>query len=158
MHTHWSDSAFGEGWIFWLGFIVLIFCGIGNPRHRAQKSDDATNTSRQVLTTVTLERTFPFLRDGMTVDVDIVTSDLHHVITVPTDAIRRDSANRPYAWVIRDGSVRRADLALGPANDSATALRSGLAPGDVVVVDRTVTLTAGQAVRPLPSPQPTQSG
>jgi hypothetical protein len=49
-------------------------------RRVAQKSDDPSNTSRQVLTTIALDQTLAVLRDGMTVDVDIVTHDEQHVL------------------------------------------------------------------------------
>lgn len=29
-HAFWNDWYFGWGWFLWLGFIVLVFSGIGN--------------------------------------------------------------------------------------------------------------------------------
>jgi len=29
-HTYWNDWYFGWGWILWLGFIFLLFSGVGN--------------------------------------------------------------------------------------------------------------------------------
>jgi putative membrane protein len=29
-HTYWNDWYFGWGWLLWIGFIMLIFSGIGN--------------------------------------------------------------------------------------------------------------------------------
>ena len=124
----------------------------------AQKSDDPTNTSRQVLTTVTLERSLPFLRDGMTVDVDLVTNDLRNAIAVPTDAVRRDKDNHPFVWVASDGKARRAEVVLGPSNDSTTVVRSGLSVGEVAIAGRNLSLTEGEPVKPLPSPSPSSSG
>jgi RND family efflux transporter MFP subunit len=120
----------------------------------AQKSDDPTNTSRQVLTTVALDRSLPFLRDGMTVDVDIITADLKHAISVPTDAIRRDSADKAYVYVLRDGKAQRVDVLVGPSNDSSTVVMHGLAPNDVVVADRNAAVASGVAITPLPSSAP----
>ena len=30
IHTYWNDWYFGWGWILWLGFIFLLFSGLGN--------------------------------------------------------------------------------------------------------------------------------
>ena len=122
----------------------------------AQKSDDPTNTSRQVLATVVLDRTLPFLRDGMTVDVDIVTARLSRALSVPSEAIHKETG-KAYVYVVRDGTAKRIDVALGAANDSATVIARGLQPGDVVVVDRNAAVADGVAVRPLPSSTPART-
>ncbi len=71
----------------------------------AQKSDDPSNTARQMLTTVALDKTVPYLRDGMSVDVDIVTQDRPHVLALPVDAVRRDPKNNPYVLVVDSGQA-----------------------------------------------------
>ncbi|MGH7683136.1 MAG: efflux RND transporter periplasmic adaptor subunit, partial [Vulcanimicrobiaceae bacterium] len=111
----------------------------------AQKSDDPTNTSRQVVATVALDRSLPFLRDGMTVDVDIVTVDLPHALSVPSEAIRRDAGNKPYVFVVDNGLAKRVAVTLGTANDSSTVITKGLAAGDVVIADRNGAVAAGLA-------------
>jgi putative membrane protein len=30
VHSYWNDWYFGWGWILWLGFVFLLFSGIGN--------------------------------------------------------------------------------------------------------------------------------
>ncbi len=121
----------------------------------AQKSDDPSNTSRQVSTPVPL----PFLRDGMTVDVDIITHASPHAIVVGNDAVRHDAANAPYVLVVRDGHAVQTPVKLGPANETQTSITRGLAPGDVVVNDRNVAISAGTAVSaaPVVSPNPSPS-
>ncbi len=122
----------------------------------AQKSDDPSNTSRQVLTTIALESSVPWLRDGMNVDVDIVTQQRTHVLAVPTDAIRRDAAGNPYVLVVKDGHAVKRSVTAGTANDAQTVVSRGLFPGDVVVAERNVALVEGVAVAPtsLPSTKP----
>jgi RND family efflux transporter MFP subunit len=112
----------------------------------AQKSDDPSNTSRQVITTVRLDRTLPFLRDGMTVDVDIITHRVPRAITVGNDAIRHDASNAPYVFVVRDGHAVKTPVTLGAANETQTVVTRGLAAGDVVVNDRNVAIAPGTAV------------
>jgi len=123
----------------------------------AQKSDDPTNTSRQILTTIALDRSLPFLRDGMTVDVDIVTVALKRALSVPSEAIRRDASGKAYVYVVDDGLAKRVDVRLGASNDSATVVTGGLSPGDVVIADRNGAIAAGLAVKPLPSATPAPS-
>jgi RND family efflux transporter MFP subunit len=127
----------------------------------AQKSDDPSNTSHQIITTIKLNRSLPFLRDGMNVDVDIVTVDRSHVIALPSEAIRRD-AGKPYVFVVRpgDGRARKTAVVLGAANDTQTIVARGIKAGDTVVVDRNPAIVDNVAVKaaPQPSPAPTASG
>jgi putative membrane protein len=32
-HPYWNDWYFGWGWLIWIGFIFLIFSGLGNWRY-----------------------------------------------------------------------------------------------------------------------------
>jgi RND family efflux transporter MFP subunit len=112
----------------------------------ALKSDDPSNTSRQVITTVRLDRTLPFLRDGMTVDVDIITHEAAHTLVVGNDAIRHDANTQPYVFVVRNGRTVKTPVTLGASNESQTVVTRGLAPGDVVVNDRNVGIGDGVAV------------
>jgi len=129
----------------------------------AQKSDDPSNTSRQIITTIALGAALPFLRDGMNVDVDIITADRPHVIALPSDAIRRDGA-RAYVFVLRpgDGRTIKTPVALGAANDTQTVVTRGIKPGDTVVVDRNPAIVDNVAVKAAPqsspSPSPAPSG
>jgi RND family efflux transporter MFP subunit len=129
----------------------------------AQRSDDPSNTSRQVLTTIALDRRLPFLRDGMTVDVDIVTRHDRHVITAPIDAIRKDDKGS-YVLVVRDGRAQRTAVTLGDQSDTDTIVTSGLHDGDTIVAEKDAEVGDGTAVKPAPSPssgltpEPTDSG
>ncbi|MDQ2908329.1 MAG: efflux RND transporter periplasmic adaptor subunit [Candidatus Eremiobacteraeota bacterium] len=116
----------------------------------AQKSDDPSNTSRQVLTTIALDHSLPFLRDGMSVDVDIITHNQPHVLTVPTDAVRKD-AHGSYVLAVVRGRVRRVALQLGTQNDTQVVVRSGLHAGETIVDDKAVTVAVNDPVTPLPA-------
>ena len=121
----------------------------------AQKSDDPSNTARQVITTVALDRTVPFLRDGMTVDVDIVTQDRQHVLAVPADAIRRDASNKPYVLAVVSGKTVKRPVTLGSSNETQAIVVRGVKPGDVVVGERNVGIVEG--IRVTPTMQPSAS-
>ena len=122
----------------------------------AQRSDDPSNTSRQVLTTIALDRKLPFLRDGMTVDVDIITDDQKHVLTAPSDAVRKDDKGN-FILVVRDGRARRVAVTLGAKNDTDTVVTAGLNAGDTIVVEKNSELAADTLVKPAPTPSPGSS-
>lgn len=118
----------------------------------AQKSTDATSTAKQVLTTIALESSPNFLRDGMSADVDILTTDIPHAIAVPNGAILKDKS-KSYVYVIKNGVAKKTEVKLGRAGDSSTLVNGGVAPGDVIVasVSDAVDLKDGAKVTPLPS-------
>ncbi len=122
----------------------------------AQKSDDPSNTARQVVTTVALDKTVPYLRDGMSVDVDIVTQDRPHTLALPIDAIRRDANNKPYVLAVVAGRTVKRAVRLGSTNDAQAVVASGVKPGDVVVAERNLGITEGISVSPtaLPTTSP----
>jgi multidrug efflux pump subunit AcrA (membrane-fusion protein) len=118
----------------------------------AQKSDDPSNTARQVITTVVLDKTVPFLRDGMTVDVDIITVDRSHVLALPSDAIRRDDKNKPYVLAVVGGKTVKRSVTLGPSNDAQAIVARGVKPGDVVIGERNIGIVEGIRVTPTAAP------
>ena len=126
----------------------------------AQKSDDPSNTARQILTTIALDQTVPYLRDGMSVDVDIVTDDRPHVLAVPIDAVRRDDNNAPYVLALVGGRTVKRRVRVGGTSDTQAVIVSGVAPGDVLVAERNLGIVANMAVKPTavptssPSPRP----
>ena len=118
----------------------------------AQKSDDPSNTARQVLTTIALDRTVPFLRDGMSVDVDVVTQDLPHALAIPADAVRRDAKDKPFVLVVTGGKAVKRPVSLGPTSDTQAVVRSGLRPKDVIVAERNIGIVDGMRVSPTTAP------
>lgn len=119
----------------------------------AQKSDDPSNTSRQVVTTISLTKRLPYLRDGMTVDVDIYTHDEKNVIAVSSDAIRKDDAGN-YVLTVNDGIAKRTAVKIGAQNDSQTVVTSGLHDGDTIVVDKSTDVVDGAHVKAAPTASP----
>lgn len=119
----------------------------------AQKSDDPSNTSRQVLTTIALERQLPFLRDGMTVDVDIITRERKQALIVPIDALRKDDKGT-YIFVVAKGRARRVSATIATQNDSLAVVTSGLRDGDTVISEKNPAIVADAQVTPAPSPSP----
>ncbi len=122
----------------------------------AQKSADASSTAKQILTTVALDRSPDFLKDGMTADVDILTTDIPHAIVVPNDAVTKHG-NSSFVYVVVNGVAKKRTIEPGRVGDTSTLVKSGLLPGDVVVAQSVPDLTDGARITPLPSASPAVS-
>jgi multidrug efflux system membrane fusion protein len=80
------------------------------------------------------------------VNVRMLVETLPDAILIPTAAVQR-GAPGTFVYVVKDGqSVAVVPVKLGPAQGETTAVASGLAPGDVVVVDGTDKLREGAKV------------
>ena len=123
----------------------------------AQKSDDPSNTARQIITTIALDKIVPYLRDGMSVDVDIITADRPHVLSVPADAIRRDAANKPFVLVVKGGRAVKRMVRLGTTSDTQAVIVSGLVAGETIVAERNVGIVDGLTVQPTTAPSASPS-
>jgi HlyD family secretion protein len=99
-----------------------------------RRSDDPASTARHALATIRLKQRVPFLRDGMAVDVDVITRDERHVLTVPRSAIRRN-AQGSHVLIVRKNDVDLVTVTLGARNDTEVVVRSGLRDGDTIVAD-----------------------
>jgi HlyD family secretion protein len=123
----------------------------------AQKSTDASSTSKQVLTTVAVDSNSPMLRDGMTADVDIYTNQISNVMMVPNAAIVNDEGKK-YVYVIRSGVAKKTPVTTGKSNDTRTIVKTGIAVGDVVVSKPTGLDDGTRVTIAKASPSPTATG
>ncbi|HSM20354.1 MAG TPA: HlyD family efflux transporter periplasmic adaptor subunit, partial [Hyphomicrobiales bacterium] len=73
------------------------------------------------------------LGHGFRVETRIVIADLENVIRVPISALFRD-AGQWTAFVVADGQALRRGLEIGQMNDENAEVRSGLEPGETVIV------------------------
>lgn len=101
-----------------------------------RRSDDPSSTARNALATIRLKKRLPFLRDGMAVDVDVITHDERNVLTIPPSAVRHD-AQGPHVFVVRNNGVDTVHVTLGARNDTAVVVRSGLRNGETIIADPT---------------------
>jgi HlyD family secretion protein len=113
----------------------------------AQKSDDPASGTRTVATTVAVDSPPQYLRDGMSVSVSILTTDMRHAIVVPNDAIVRDGT-LTYVYVVRHGNAYRQPVSVGLSNEGSSVIASGLRDGDVIVAQSVDGLADGAAVLP----------
>ncbi|HEY1654328.1 MAG TPA: efflux RND transporter periplasmic adaptor subunit [Candidatus Tumulicola sp.] len=123
----------------------------------ATKSTDTTSTAKQVLTTIALDSSPAFLKDGMTADVDILTTYVPNAVVVPNDAVVKDGA-KSYVFIVEKGVARKRSVRIGRVADIQTWITSGLRPGDTIVGARIPGLTDGRRVKPLPSPSASPTG
>jgi HlyD family secretion protein len=119
----------------------------------ATKSTDASSTAKQVLTTIRLKSSPSYLKDGMTVDVDLVTADLRRALLLPTGAIQTEKG-KSYVYAVRKGVVRKVRVKTGALNDTDTVVLSGLMPGTAVVSKSVPGLHDGTRVTIVPSASP----
>jgi len=94
------------------------------------------------------------LPPGTEVDVDGEVLLLAEALLIPTAAVIHEGAEN-WVWVVADGRVHRRNVAIGPNNFVSIQVRSGLAPGDQVVVEGKQGLREGQRVKAVPMPPPT---
>ncbi len=116
----------------------------------ATKSTDPSSTARQILTTIRLDESPSFLRDGMTVDVDILTTDVKNALVVPSAAIAKD-AKGLYVFIVHAGKTAKTYIRTGPKNDTQTVVKSGLIRGEKVVAAHNSLLRDGQTITVAPS-------
>lgn len=119
----------------------------------ATKSTDATSTAKQVLTTIALDESPSFLKDGMTADVDILTTYVPNAIVVPNDAVLKEGS-KSYVFTVDNGIARKRLVRIGRVADTQTWITSGLARNETIVPVRVPGLADGRRVKPLPSPSP----
>ncbi|MCA1857150.1 efflux RND transporter periplasmic adaptor subunit [Massilia oculi] len=93
-----------------------------------------------------------FLRQGMTVSVNIETGRRARALVVPNDALARtdgDDSDDSALWVVVDGRAERRRVKLGLRGLASTEVVSGLRAGDWVLADASAGVEAGQRVRPV---------
>ena len=89
-----------------------------------------------------------YLRQDMTVSVDIETARRAGALIVPTGAVRDMSSATPWVMVVRDKRTVRQAVTLGLRGDSRSEVLSGIEAGEVVVLATAVGIGVGRHVRP----------
>ena len=72
------------------------------------------------------------LKPDMTANVSLRTAE-REALVVPNAAIQRDGSDR-FVWVEKDGALTRRAVTIGTRDTSFTEIRTGLGPGDRVLV------------------------
>lgn len=115
----------------------------------------AGNAAKDVETTIALSRVYPYLRDGMSCDVDIVIGKAEGVLWVPQSAVD-DEGSKHYVFVEHGNKVAKTQVWEGLKNDTDVEITKGLSKGDVVAATNVSQLKDGavvhaEAASPIPS-------
>jgi len=95
-----------------------------------------------------------YLRQDMTVSVDIATAERSDVLVIPTGAIHDLTGETPWVLVVRARRAERQDVSLGLLGDNNSEVRSGLKDGEQVIPASAATIQPGAHVRAQPQMQP----
>jgi HlyD family secretion protein len=75
-----------------------------------------------------------FLREDMTLSVEVETARREQALVVPADALRSDDSTGPSVWLARDGRVQARKVRLGLRTLDAIEILDGLSAGEVVLL------------------------
>jgi HlyD family secretion protein len=95
-----------------------------------------------------------FLRQDMTVSVNVETGRRDAAIVVPNDALGAFDGDRAEVWLVADGRAARRTVTLGLRGLAMSEVVSGLAAGDRVLADAAAPVAEGDRVRVTREPLP----
>lgn len=88
-----------------------------------------------------------FLRQGMTVSVNVETGRRDRAIAVPNDALSAVDGDHAYLWLVVNGHAERHQVKLGLRGLTQTEVTAGLEEGDWILADAQAALAEGDRVR-----------
>jgi len=89
----------------------------------------------------------PYLRQYMTVSVDIEVAGHANTLTVPIDAIRDAASAAPWVMKVNGGRAVRQNVTIGAFGSTKVEITQGLAATDVVISATTNTIAPGRRIR-----------
>jgi HlyD family secretion protein len=89
----------------------------------------------------------PYLRQDMTISVDVEVARRANAVLVPIDAVRGTASESPWVLKVNGRHVERQTVTLGLRSDAVAEVLSGLRAGDQVVPISVATVTAGSRIR-----------
>ena len=100
-----------------------------------------------------------YLRQDMTVSIDIETARRTAAVVLPTSTIEDATSDKPWVLVVRDKRAVKQFVTLGLRGDTRVEVLGGIAAGEGVVPVSKTGVQAGQRVRArvTPEPPPTQA-
>lgn len=99
-----------------------------------------------------------FLRQHMTVSVNVETGRRDRAIAVPRDALTVIDGNRAELWLVTDGRATRREVRLGLRGLTQTEVTAGLQPGDWILADPQAAVAPGDRVRVVSRDPPVGAG
>lgn len=93
-----------------------------------------------------------FIRQDMTVSVNIITARRNNTLLVPNNALRRIKSGKAELVVVKQGKAERLRVQTGIRGISATEVLSGLKEGDLVLADPDSPIKKGRHIKILEQP------
>jgi HlyD family secretion protein len=93
-----------------------------------------------------------FLRQDMTVSVNIETGRRDRALVLPNDALAAVDGDRATVLRVESGKARRVPIRLGLRGLATSEILSGLQQGDIVLADASTSIADGARVRPNEAP------
>lgn len=88
-----------------------------------------------------------FLRQDMTVSVNVETAKRARALAIPNDALSSIKGDKAVVLMVRDGKVQRQQITLSLRGLAMSEVKSGLSEGDQVLADAESSLEDGTRVR-----------
>ncbi|MFN3894920.1 MAG: efflux RND transporter periplasmic adaptor subunit [Acinetobacter sp.] len=88
-----------------------------------------------------------FLRQDMTVSVNVETAKRARALAIPNDALSSIKGDKAVVLMVRDGKVQRQQITLGLRGLAMSEVKTGLSEGDQVLADAESSLEDGTRVR-----------
>jgi HlyD family secretion protein len=95
-----------------------------------------------------------YLRQDMTVSVDIETARRTAAVVIATSALEDAATDKPWVLVVRDKRAVKQFVTLGLRGDTRVEVLAGIVAGEGVVPKSKLGVKAGQSVRPRLQPVP----
>jgi len=95
-----------------------------------------------------------FLRQDMTVSVNVETGRRDRALVVPNDALGNVDGDRAQLWLVADGRATRRQVVLGLRGLALTEVTRGLEAGDWILADADAAVEEGQRARVNAGAQP----
>jgi HlyD family secretion protein len=96
----------------------------------------------------------PYLRQDMTVSIDIETARRAAAVVVPTSTLEDAASDTPWVLVVRDKRAVKQFVTLGLRGDDRAEVLGGITAGEGVVPVSKTGVKAGQRVRATAKPEP----
>ena len=89
----------------------------------------------------------PYLRDDMTVSVDIEIARRAAALTVAADVVRDAAGREPWTFAVREGRAARQPVKLGLRGEGSVEILQGLADGELAIASHDAAVRDGTRVR-----------
>jgi len=88
-----------------------------------------------------------YLRQDMSVSVDIEVGRRANVVVIPSNAVHDLATAHPWVLAVRRGRAIRVPIVVGMRGDSAVEVAQGIQPGEALVPVTNARIASGQRVR-----------